>query len=60
MFLIGDFVKIGSLNIYGVVMGFANVFDVCQYTEDMLIVSITNTNETKLFKQDSIEKVNNE
>lgn len=57
MFSIGDFVKVKSTNIYGVVIGYTNVFNVCQQTEEMLIVSITNSKKTELFKKDSVEKV---
>lgn len=57
MFSIGDFVKVKSTNIYGVVIGYTNVFNVCQQTEEMLIVSITNSDKTELFRNDSVEKV---
>jgi len=60
MFSIGDFVKIESVNIYGVVVGFTNVFDICQETDDMLIVSINDSKESRLFKQDSVEKIDNQ
>jgi len=57
MFSIGDSVKIKYVNIYGVVVGFTNAFDVCQETDDMLIISVNNSEESKMFKQDSVEKV---
>lgn len=57
MINVGDLVKVKTANIYGIVVGSADLFDVCQETENMLIVSINNSEETKMFKQDSIEKV---
>lgn len=57
MINIGDLVKVKTTNIYGIVVGSADLFDVCQETENMLVVSINNSEETKMFKQDSIEKV---
>ncbi|UPI30811.1 hypothetical protein DEDGFLLK_00063 [Lactiplantibacillus phage Gut-P1] len=60
MLSVGDLVRVKSTNIYGVVVGYTNVFDVCQETDDMLIVSINNSEESKMFKRDSIEKINNE
>lgn len=60
MLSVGDLVKVKSTNIYGVVVGYTDVFDVCQETDCMLIVSINNSEESKMFKRDSIEKINNE
>lgn len=60
MINIGDLVRVKSTNIYGVVVGYTNVFDVCQEIDDMLIVSINNSEESKVFKNNSIEKINNE
>lgn len=57
MFSVGDFVKIKNTNIYGVVVGFAGVFNVCQEMEDMLVVSITNSTDTKLFMESSVERI---
>ena len=57
MINVGDLVKVNTTNIYGIVVGSADLFDVCQETGNMLIVSINNSEETKMFKQDSIEKV---
>lgn len=57
MFSVGDFVKIKGTNIYGVVVALINVFDVAQSTDDMVVVSITNSSETKLFKKSSVEKI---
>ncbi len=57
MINIGDLVRIKPTSIYGVVVGYTNVFDVCQSTDEMVIVSISNSEETKMFKQDSVEKV---
>ncbi len=60
MLSVGDLVRVKSTNIYGVVVCYTNVFDVCQETDDMLIVSINNSEESKMFKRGSIEKINNE
>lgn len=57
MINIGDLVRIKSTNIYGVVVGYTNVFDVCQATDEMVIVSINDSEDEKMFKQDSVEKV---
>lgn len=54
---IGDLVRIKYANIYGIVVDYINVFDICQETEKMFVVSINNSKETKVFKQDSIQKV---
>lgn len=60
MLFVGDLVRVKSTNIYGVVVGYTNVFDVCQETDDMLIVSINNSEESKVFKKHSVEKIDNE
>lgn len=60
MINIGDLVRVKSTNIYGVVVSYTNVFDVCQETDDMLIVSINNSEELKVFKKHSVEKIDNE
>lgn len=57
MFEVGDFVKIHNSDLFGVVVGFAGVFNMAQHLDDMVIVSITNSTDTKLFKKDSLEKV---
>lgn len=57
MINIGDLVRVKSTNICGVVVGYTNVFDVCQVTDEMVIVSINGSKEAKMFKQDSVEKV---
>jgi len=57
MFEVGDFVKIKNSSIYGIVVDYINVFDICQETEKMFVVSINNSKEIKVFKQDSIQKV---
>lgn len=57
MFSVGDFVKVKNTNIYGVVVALINVFDVAQRTDDMLVVSITDSTETKLFERNSVEKI---
>lgn len=57
MINVGDLVRVKSTNIYGVVVEYVNVFDVCQETEKMLIVSINNSKETKMFKSSSVEKI---
>lgn len=54
---IDDLVRIKSTNIYGIVVGYVNVFDVCQEIDSMLVVSINNSGELKIFKKHSIEKV---
>ena len=57
MFEVGDFVKIKGTNIYGVVVALINVFSVAQQTDDMLVISITGSTETKLFAKSSVEKI---
>lgn len=57
MINIGDLVRVKSTNIYGVVVGYTNVFDVCQVIDEMVIVLINGSKEAKMFKQDSVEKV---
>ena len=57
MFLIGDLVRVKYTSIYGIVVGYTNVFDICQATDEMVIVSIKDSEEAKMFKQDSVEKV---
>jgi len=57
MINVGDLVRVKSTNIYGIVVGYTNVFDVCQATDEMVIVSINDSEEVKMFKQGSVEKV---
>ena len=57
MFEVGDFVKSKGTNIYGVVVALINVFAMAQRTDDMLVVSITDSTETKLFERNSVEKI---
>jgi len=54
---IGDLVRIKSIDIYGVVVDYVNMFDVCQEIDSMIVVSINNSGELKVFKKHSIEKV---
>jgi len=57
MINIGDLVRVKPTNIYGVVADYVNMFDVCQEIDSMLVVSINNSGESKVFKKHSIEKV---
>lgn len=57
MFSIGDFVQIKNTSLFGVVVGFTSVFDVCQHLQQMVIVSLTNSTKTELFEEDSLIKI---
>lgn len=57
MLSIGDLVRIKFTDIHGTVVGYIDMFDVCQEINNMLIVSINDSEEIRMFKQDSVEKV---